>query len=463
MNINEPKKVIFEENDLGLKIKENFAPRNFIIEEVDKSYAKIKVVGVGGAGCNAVSSLLSMGLEGVDFYAINTDIQALKGSDVKNKLQIGQNITYGLGTGGDPCVGEKAALESKDAIQELLSGSDMVFITAGLGGGTGTGASPIISQIAKEMGILTVTIVTKPFVFEGPIRMRQAIWGIDRLREFVDTLIVISNEKLLEITGPKATLLEAFNIVNDVLYQGVRSISDLITVPGLMNVDFADIKMIMGEKGGAVMGVGIGKGEGRAVEALKKACASPLLDKIVIEGAKGILINVTGGKDITLREVSDAIKVIYESAAPDANIKWGVVIDESMKDELNITIIATGFEDEENEKKSEKENENQVKLTNPSGMTLRTKLESLMSQEVLKRPGEKKNQDIQTDKILNKEGENPSGSYLSKMRDEKVEKGNLSEVNNPIEKELFAELDTDDDLEKPAFLRRRKTLFQIEQ
>jgi len=460
MNISEPKKAIFGENNLGLKVKESFAQRNFVIEEVSKSYARIKVVGVGGAGCNAVNNLLSTGLEGVDFYVINTDLQALKGSEVKNKLQIGQNITFGLGTGGDPCVGEKSALESKEAIQELLTGADMVFITGGLGGGTGTGASPIISQIAKEMGILTVAIVTKPFVFEGPIRMRQAIWGIERLREFVDTLIVVSNEKLLEITGPKSTLLEAFNIVDDVLYQGVRSISDLITVPGLMNVDFADIRMIMGEKGGAVMGVGIGKGEGRAVEALKKACASPLLDKIVIEGAKGILINVTGGKDITLREVSEAIKLIYESASANANIKWGVVIDESMKDELKITIIATGFEDEETEKKAEKGNENQAKLTNSSGMTLKTKLESLMSQEVLKRPAEKRTLESLTEKVLHKNFEGSSASSIAKPREDKAEKG---ETNNPIEKELFQDLDNEDDLEKPAFLRRRKTLFQIEQ
>jgi cell division protein FtsZ len=307
--------------------------------------AKIKVVGVGGGGTNAVDSMVESGLRGVEFYVINTDSQALARSKVPTKIQIGRDITQGRGAGADPAIGTQAALEAKDIVHEALKGADMVFITAGLGGGTGTGAAPVVAEIAKSLGILTVAVVTRPFRFEGPQRMKKANEGLDRLRQFVDTCIIVSNDRLLEVVGPKATLKDAFSVANNVLTMGVSSISDLISVPGLINVDFADVRAIMNETGGAVMGVGVGKGENRATEAVKKACSSPLLDKIVIDGARGVLICVTGGPDMTLHEINEATTMVYEAAAPDANIIFGAVIDERLKDEIRVTIIATGFDD----------------------------------------------------------------------------------------------------------------------
>ncbi|MCX7719467.1 MAG: cell division protein FtsZ [Candidatus Sumerlaeaceae bacterium] len=307
--------------------------------------AKIKVVGVGGGGTNAVDSMVESGLRGVEFYVINTDSQALARSKVPTKIQIGRDLTQGRGAGADPSIGTQAAMEAKDIVHEALKGADMVFITAGLGGGTGTGAAPVVAEIAKSLGILTVAVVTRPFRFEGPQRMKKANEGLDRLRQFVDTCIIVSNDRLLEVVGPKATLKEAFSVANNVLTMGVSSISDLISVPGLINVDFADVRSIMNETGGAVMGVGVGKGENRATEAVKKACSSPLLDKIVIDGARGVLICVTGGPDMTLYEINEATTMVFEAAAPDANIIFGAVIDERLKDEIRVTIIATGFDD----------------------------------------------------------------------------------------------------------------------
>lgn len=307
--------------------------------------ARIKVIGVGGGGTNAVESMVKSGLRGVEFYVVNTDAQALARSSVASKIQIGNDVTAGRGAGADPNIGAKAAIDHKDEITAALSDADMVFITAGLGGGTGTGAAPVVAEIAKSMGILTVAVVTRPFRFEGPQRMRKANEGLERLREFVDTCIIVSNDRLLEVVGPKATLAEAFTVANNVLAMGVSSISDLIGVPGLINVDFADVRTIMNETGGAVMGVGVGKGENRATEAVKKACSSPLLDKIVIDGARGVLICVTGGHDMTLFEVNEATTMVYEAASPDANIIFGAVVDERLKDEVRVTIIATGFED----------------------------------------------------------------------------------------------------------------------
>ena len=304
---------------------------------------KIKVIGVGGGGCNAVDDMVSKGFSGVEFFAVNTDFQALNKSKVANKIQIGEAITHGLGTGAIPEIGEQAARAEEETIRGLLEGADMVFITAGMGGGTGTGAAPVIAEIARSMDILCVSIVTKPFCFEGPQRMRRAIQGIKRLKDHVDTMIVIMNDKLMETVGPKTPLTEAFQVVNSVLAQGIRAISDLISMPGLINVDFADVRTIMGETGGAVMGVGIGKGENRATEAVRKACHSPLQEKIVIDGARGILINITGGPDITMHEINEATSLVYESADPEANIIFGVVIDEGMTDEMRVTIIATGF------------------------------------------------------------------------------------------------------------------------
>lgn len=307
--------------------------------------AKIKVIGIGGGGNNAVDSMIDQGMRGVEFYAINTDAQALARSSVPTKIQIGRELTLGRGAGADPAIGTKAAVDARDEITKAIQGADMVFITAGLGGGTGTGAAPVVAEIAKSMGILTVAVVSRPFRFEGPQRMRKANEGLDRLREFVDTCIIVSNDRLLEVVGPKATLTEAFGVANQVLSMGVSSISDLISVPGLINVDFADVRTIMNETGGAVLGVGVGKGENRATEAVKKACSSPLLDKIVIDGARGVLICITGGPDITLHEINEATTMVYEAAAPDANIIFGAVVDERLKDEVRVTIIATGFDE----------------------------------------------------------------------------------------------------------------------
>jgi len=307
--------------------------------------ARIKVVGVGGGGTNAVDSMVESGMQGVEFYVINTDVQALDRSRVPTKIQIGKELTGGRGAGADPAIGKQAAEAAREAITEALNGADMVFVTAGLGGGTGTGAAPVVAQIAKELGILTVAVVTRPFRFEGAKRMRQAQEGLDQLRRFVDTCIVVSNDRLLEVAGRKATLVEAFNVANEVLRMGVSSISDLISIPGLINVDFADVRAIMNQTGGAVMGVGVGKGENRAIEAMKKACQSPLLDKIEINGARGVLICITGGPDLTLFEVNEATTQVFEAASPDANIIFGAVIDERMKDEVRVTIIATGFDD----------------------------------------------------------------------------------------------------------------------
>jgi cell division protein FtsZ len=353
------------------------------------SLAKIKVVGVGGGGCNLVDSMIGRGLGGVEFCGINTDAQALSRCQCPNKIQIGQAITNGLGAGADPAVGERAALDATDDLKAALQGADMVFITSGLGGGTGTGAAPVLAQLAKEMGILTVAVVTKPFRFEGPQRLRRAQAGIEKLREFCDTLIVISNDRLIEVVGPETPLVEAFDVTNQVLAQGVNSISDLITVPGLINVDFADVRTVMNETGGAVMGVGIGKGENRAAQAVKKAVDSPLLEKMVIDGARGVLICITGGPDMTLYEINEATSMVYESADPEANIIFGAVIDDQLKDEIHVTIIATGFGDESDEPRLSKAAESESdRLRSASGMSLRTKLESIMAREEKQGEGE---------------------------------------------------------------------------
>ena len=306
------------------------------------SFAQIKVIGVGGAGCNAVNRMVQYGLQGVEFIAVNTDKQALTMNKGDNKIQIGEKLTKGLGAGADPEIGRKAADESRDLIQEALRGADMVFITAGMGGGTGTGAAPIVAQCAKEMGILTVGVVTKPFTFEGRVRMRNAEAGIENLKPAVDTLITIPNDKLIALVG-KASLPDALRVADDVLRQGIQGISDLIAVPAMINLDFADVKTIMKEKGMAHMGIGTACGEKRASEAAKQAVESPLLETS-IDGAKGILMNITGGPDLSLLEVNEAAELIQQSADPDANIIFGADIDESMGDAIRITVIATGFD-----------------------------------------------------------------------------------------------------------------------
>ncbi len=309
------------------------------------SFAKIKVLGVGGGGGNAVASMVEGGaIQGVEFVAVNTDSQALLANPSEIKLQIGENLTRGLGSGADPEIGRQAAEESREKIKELLVDTDMVFITAGMGGGTGTGAAPIIAEVAKEIGALTVAVVTKPFAFEGIRRMSVAEEGIGELREKVDTLIVIPNQKLLDVVDKKMTLQEAFRVADAVLGQGVQSISDLITVPGLINVDFADVRSIMTDAGTALMGVGTGTGENRAQTAARTAINSPLLE-VKIDGARGILFNITGGPDMTMTEVSEASQLISEHADPDANIIFGATINEDMVDQIKISVIATGFDD----------------------------------------------------------------------------------------------------------------------
>jgi len=308
-----------------------------------ESFARIKVVGVGGGGCNAVNRMIAEGMQGIEFIAVNTDGQALLFSKASTRVRIGEKVTRGRGAGGVPEIGQKAAEESSEELYQVLRGSDMVFVTAGMGGGTGTGAAPIIAQIAKEIGALTIGVVTKPFTFEASHRMQAAEVGITKLKEQADTLIVIPNDRLLQIVDKRASLLDAFSVADDVLRQGIQGISELITVPGLINLDFADVRTIMSEGGAALMAVGRGSGENRAREAAEMAMSSQLLD-ITIDGARGILFNVTGGQDLTLFEVNEAAAIIKETAHPDVNLIFGSVIDPSMGDEIRITVIATGFD-----------------------------------------------------------------------------------------------------------------------
>ena len=308
--------------------------------------ACLRVVGVGGGGSNAVNRMIEAGVSGVDFIAVNTDAQALESSDAKQRVQIGSKLTRGLGAGGNPEAGEKAANESLEDLFEVLDGSDMVFVTAGMGGGTGTGAAPIVAKVAKEMGALTVGIVTRPFMFEGTKRASSAESGIERLQEHVDTLIVIPNDRLLELTDRRVSMSEALQLADDVLRQGIQGISELITIPGLINLDFADVRTIMSGGGAALMAVGQGEGEERAHIAATQAINSRLLD-VTIDGARGILFNVTGGDNLSLYEVNQAAAIIKETAHPDANIIFGSVIDPSMGDTMRITVIATGFEREQ--------------------------------------------------------------------------------------------------------------------
>ena len=305
--------------------------------------ATIKVIGVGGAGNNAVNRMIEAGIKGVDFIAVNTDRQALQKSKAGTKIQIGEKITRGLGAGANPDIGAQSAEENKSEIAETLRGADMVFVTAGMGGGTGTGAAPIVAQAAKEMGILTIGVVTKPFTFEGKKRLSQAERGIESLKGKVDSLVVIPNDKLLQIIDRKTSIVEAFKMADDVLRQGVQGISDLIAIPGLVNLDFADVKTIMLNTGMAHMGIGRASGENRAEDAAKQAVQSPLLETS-IEGARGVIINITGGEDLGLHEVNTAAELVQRSVDPEANIIFGTVTDPEMKDEIQITVIATGFE-----------------------------------------------------------------------------------------------------------------------
>ena len=317
--------------------------------------AKIEVIGVGGGGSNAVNRMISSDLEGVTFRVLNTDAQALLQSSAQQRVQLGQHLTRGLGAGGNPSIGQKAAEESREELQQALEGADLVFIAAGMGGGTGTGAAPVVAEVAKQSGALTVGIVTKPFSFEGKRRMRQAEEGITRLAENVDTLIVIPNDRLKDVISG-APLQEAFRNADDVLRMGVKGISDIITCPGLVNVDFADVRSVMTEAGTALLGIGIGSGRSRALEAAQAAINSPLLEAARINGAKGCVINITGGKDMTLEDMTSASEVIYEVVDPEANIIVGAVVDESMEGEIQVTVIATGFDTKQTNKQQRLKN-----------------------------------------------------------------------------------------------------------
>ena len=344
----------------------------FQFEEPSEKLANIKVIGVGGGGNNAVNRMIDAGVRGVNFISVNTDKQHLSTSKAETKFQIGQKLTNGLGAGSKPEIGERAAEENKQDIADMVEGADMVFITAGMGGGTGTGAAPIIADIAKSMGILTVAVVTKPFMFEGRCRMKNAEMGLKRLKENIDTLVIIPNDKLLEITDKKTTMLEAFAMADDVLRQGIQGISDLIAIPAIMNLDFADVETIMAGQGLAHMGIGHATGENRALNAVKQAIQSPLLETS-INGARGVLVNITGGTSMGIHEVNEAAKLIEEAADPEANLIYGANIDESLGDTIKITVIATGFGEGkakkfegESAEKDEKKAESPFDFTIPS-------------------------------------------------------------------------------------------------
>lgn len=387
-----------------------------------ETFARIKVVGVGGSGSNAISRMIEMKLKGVEFVAINTDAQDLHHNKAAEKVHIGKNLTKGLGAGMNPDVGRQAAEENRDEIQEVLKGSDMVFVTCGLGGGTGTGAAPIVAETAKELGALTVAVVTKPFAFEGAQRRAIAEEGLENLQERVDTLITIPNDKLLQIIDKKTTLINSFRIVDDVLRQGVQGISDLITKPGIVNMDFADVRAIMSNSGSALMGIGSGSGENRAADAARAAINSPLLE-LSIDGAKGVLFNVSGSADLTMLEINEAANIITESVDSNAKVIFGAVVDETMKKgEIQITVVATGFDADKvkespieklsrlsGEESQKKETQEDSKITFPSsggsGMIIEEKVP-------------------------------PRGNSFSSQKDKALE-------------------DEDDELEIPAFIRRK--------
>jgi cell division protein FtsZ len=335
----------------GVNLGQVRDPRGMLAEEmrsdeiVPSSVARIKVIGVGGGGCNAVNRMIASDVAGVEFWSINTDAQALTQASAMNRLQVGQKLTRGLGAGGNPAIGQKAAEESRDEIASALEHADLVFITAGMGGGTGTGAAPIVAEVAKEVGALTVGVVTRPFTFEGRRRTGQADEGIAALQSRVDTLIIIPNDKLLSVISDQTPVQEAFRVADDILRQGVQGISDIITIPGLVNVDFADVRAVMADAGSALMGIGIGSGKSRAREAATAAISSPLLESS-IDGAKGVVFNITGGHDLTLHEVNSAAEIIYEAVDPNANIIFGAVLDDRLQGEVRITVIATGFSGE---------------------------------------------------------------------------------------------------------------------
>jgi len=391
-----------------------------------ETFARIKVVGVGGGGSQAVNRMISSKLKGVEFISINTDAQALHFSEASKKIHIGKEITRGLGAGADPEIGKKSGEEDREEISEALAGADMVFITYGLGGGTGTGAGPIVAEVAKSLGALTVAVVTKPFNFEGQKRKVVADSGLTELREKVDTLITIPNDRVLQIVDRKTSMLDALKIVDDILRQGVQGIADLITMHGMINVDFADVKTIMAEAGSALMGIGIASGDNRAIDAAKAAIDSPLLD-LSIDGAKGVLFNVTGGYDLGMHEIDEAAKVITDATDPEANIIFGAVIDETMQGEIKITVIATGF-DNKHYKKDEKIQKDHI-------------VSDLHITDAFER------HPLKTDKILETKEE--------KDEDEDDRPTRRISLDSEKEKEEIASFSEDDEFDVPAFIRRK--------
>lgn len=412
----------------------------FSIDNNINDGAVIKVIGVGGGGGNAVNRMIEENVKGVEFITANTDVQALKNSKAETVIQLGPKYTRGLGAGSQPEVGQKAAEESEQALREALDGADMIFITAGMGGGTGTGAAPIVAGIAKELGALTVGVVTRPFTFEGPKRGRFAAEGIARLKENVDTLLIISNNRLLEVVDKKTPMLEAFREADNVLRQGVQGISDLITAPGYVNLDFADVKTVMENQGTALMGIGVASGEERVIEATKKAISSPLLETS-IDGAEQVLLNITGGLDMTLFEAQDASDIVANAATGDVNIILGTSINEEMGDEIRVTVIATGIDESKKERKS-------------SRPARQTQMQSSTQKTVL---------DMDQAKPISAEEENSSFGDWDIRREQNV-RTRVEETNfEPIEKKEFDTFNReetkakgDDELSTPPFFRRKK-------
>ncbi|KRL67913.1 cell division protein FtsZ [Companilactobacillus versmoldensis] len=414
----------------------------YSLDSNDNTGAVIKVIGVGGAGGNAVNRMVDTGIKGVQFIAANTDVQALESSQAETKIQLGPKLTRGLGAGSNPEIGQKAAQESEEAIKEALEGADMIFITAGMGGGTGTGAAPIVANIAKESGALTVGVVTRPFAFEGSKRSRFAADGITELKKDVDTLVIIANSKLLEIVDKKTPMNEAFSIADDVLRQGVQSISDLITSPGFVNLDFADVKTVMSDQGSALMGIGTANGENRITDATNKAISSPLLE-VSIDGAKQVLLNITGGPDLSLFEAQDAAQIVTDQATKDVNIIFGTSIDETLGDQVKVTVIATGVESEETKNKKPKR---RLNLNNPNAVF--TNPEDDNNNQAAAQPNKKPSNDPLADWDIDQVGnDNNSNNDVS------GQKSDFAIFQKPETIDLS---DDDDDSTPPIFKRRKK-------
>jgi cell division protein FtsZ len=409
----------------------------FVFEEESKHGARIKVIGVGGGGCNAVNRMIREGVEGVEFAVMNTDVQALRESNAHIKLQIGAKLTKGLGSGSDPEVGRRAALEDTDKLIEVLEGSDMVFITTGLGGGTGTGAAPIVASLANELGALSVAVVTKPFAFEGRRRMKQAERGLAELAEAVDTVIIIPNERLLQFVPRGTSFFESFRIADDILRQAVQGISDIITIPGIINRDFADIKTIMQGMGYAMMGTATAEGEDRAVEAARRAISSPLLEDTSINGARGILMNVTGSSSLGLHEVHEASTIIQQAAHEDANIIFGAVQNENMGDVVKITVIATGFKGE-----SLGITKNMTEAAAASAAALRPALHEAAARPALNDTAARLMEQVVEEEEIPEAPEEPAEVAVGEPSSDR-----FAEISGPI---------SPDDLDVPAFLRRRR-------